>query len=72
MSKKVYITIESECPQQTLDSTLDNLQTERGVTYAEGKVGRGGKTQKRRYALEKLFSGVQPEDYEIRAERRAS
>lgn len=66
MAKKVYITIESERPQETLSSTLDNLQTEPGVTYAEGHIGRTGSTTKRRYELEKLFSGVQPEDYRIK------
>lgn len=61
--KKVYLTIESDRPQETLNSTLDNLQTERGVTYAEGRIGRSGSKQKRRYELEKLFSGPQPEDF---------
>jgi hypothetical protein len=72
VAKKVYITIESDRPHETLDSTLDNLQTERGVTYAEGSVGRGGTTKKRRYAMEKLFTGVQPEDYALTSEEKRS
>jgi len=63
MPKKIYMTIESDRPQRTLDNTLKRLEDEPGVTYAQGHVGRGGKVQKRRYELEKLFSGVQPEDY---------
>lgn len=63
MAKKVYVTIESSEPQKTLDNTLRMLENERGVTYAEGHIGRGGSTQKRRYELEGLFSGRQPEDY---------
>lgn len=63
LAKKVYVTIESSTPRETLDRTLDILQDEKNVTYAEGHVGRTGEKKKRRYSLEKLFSGVQPEDF---------
>ena len=64
--KKVYITVETAQPLKTLDTILDTLDGEPGVTYAEGRIGWSGSTKKRRYELERLFSGVQPEDYGIK------
>lgn len=63
MSKKVYVTIEADNPQTALDKVLNMLQNVKGVTFASGYVGRTGKPKTRRYSLEKLFSGRQPEDF---------
>lgn len=70
--KKVYMTIETERPHDTLATVLDNLDGEEGVVYAEGRIGWSGQTEKRRYELEKQFQGLQPEDFGIKRQEQAS
>lgn len=64
---KVHVTIGVErhiSAERLRDKVLEALAVIEGVEWARAHVGLTGETKERRYALEKLFSGVQPEDYE--------
>ena len=45
------------------DEVLEALARVQGIEWGRAHVGITGDAKTRRYALEKLFSGVQPEDY---------
>lgn len=70
--KKLYMTIESEQPLTTMDGLLNGvLEADPSVTYAEGRIGWSGSTEKRRYELEQQFQGVQPEDFTSKPKQTA-
>lgn len=62
---KVHVTIgvERAKSERLRDEVLEALARVQGIEWARAHVGFTGDAKERRYALEALFSGVQPEDY---------
>lgn len=63
---KVHVTIGVErrvSAERLRDEVLEALSLIEGIEWARAHVGFAGDSKTRRYALEKLFNGVQPEDY---------
>lgn len=68
---KVHVTIgvEGRSAERLRDEVLEALSLVDGIEWGRAHVGITGDTKERRYKLERLFSGVQPEDYGLTRER---